>query len=439
MTSTRVALEGYAFERALCDRKKGDRDYQFLFNTSLPEHVYYRWRVYSLSNGDSLKEYRTAPFQITSNGPQWIPPRLDGSNGGDDEGDGGGRETERSSKRRRRSKRDRYTRNRARRKEVIWTHLSKKDTKQLFVLLRDLSPTRESVVEAMGFILTHSEDAKDITTILTESLTLRRTPIEKRIARLYLLSDVLYNDVLYNTSPLDESYSVYRDEFRERLLRIFKYTASAIRKLNPPEARRGVIDRVFRILGAWQTWNLFPEELISDLAAEFIAEGADIEELTAFACGARDAAAFLNNEEDHKNQDNNNVNISASAEDKHDADNAEGKEVAPHIHTLLGNYGTDSEEEGTSAKPEENSDSQLQLNATKTSQINGGSSESLSEVACNDNDGASGTFVESSISKEGNPIPEKVPILPGIPQIPPSAAPGFAKVHEENLAALEDL
>lgn len=39
-------------------------------------HKYYRWRVYSLSQGDSLQKWRTAPFQMVEGGPFWVPPML---------------------------------------------------------------------------------------------------------------------------------------------------------------------------------------------------------------------------------------------------------------------------------------------------------------------------------------------------------------------------
>lgn len=69
----------------------------------------------------------------------------------------------------------------------------------LILAARNLTPRRESIMEIMSFALERSKDAKDIAEILTEALTIRRTTMEKRLSRLYLLSDILFNDVLYNT------------------------------------------------------------------------------------------------------------------------------------------------------------------------------------------------------------------------------------------------
>jgi U2-associated protein SR140 len=36
----------------------------FLFAPSLPDAIYYRWRVYSLANGDTKRRWRVRPFQM---------------------------------------------------------------------------------------------------------------------------------------------------------------------------------------------------------------------------------------------------------------------------------------------------------------------------------------------------------------------------------------
>jgi len=45
----------------------------------------------------------------------------------------------------------------------------------------------------MGFALDYAEYASDIVEVLVESLTLPETPISMKIARLYLVSDILHN------------------------------------------------------------------------------------------------------------------------------------------------------------------------------------------------------------------------------------------------------
>jgi U2-associated protein SR140 len=40
------------------------------------EHVYYRWKVYSLLCGDSITKWREESFVMYETGPTWLPPRI---------------------------------------------------------------------------------------------------------------------------------------------------------------------------------------------------------------------------------------------------------------------------------------------------------------------------------------------------------------------------
>lgn len=40
------------------------------------EHIYYRWKLYSLLQGDSKYQWRSEPFQMFAEGPWWIPPEV---------------------------------------------------------------------------------------------------------------------------------------------------------------------------------------------------------------------------------------------------------------------------------------------------------------------------------------------------------------------------
>jgi len=44
-----VLLDGCAFEQALMTREAHNPEYTFLFDLASPDHLYYRWRLYSLS------------------------------------------------------------------------------------------------------------------------------------------------------------------------------------------------------------------------------------------------------------------------------------------------------------------------------------------------------------------------------------------------------
>lgn len=69
-----VAKDGMVFENLAIQRERDDPKFRFLFDTDLPDHIYYRWRVYSIAQGDSLYSWRQQPFQMLEGGPYWIPP-----------------------------------------------------------------------------------------------------------------------------------------------------------------------------------------------------------------------------------------------------------------------------------------------------------------------------------------------------------------------------
>jgi hypothetical protein len=56
------------FERAVMDRERDTEDFAFLFDSSSPEHRYYRWRVFSLAQGDTLSRQG-----LTYNRPLYNP------------------------------------------------------------------------------------------------------------------------------------------------------------------------------------------------------------------------------------------------------------------------------------------------------------------------------------------------------------------------------
>lgn len=64
----------HPFEKLIMSRESSNLRYSFLFDSSTPEHMYYRWRTYSLAQGDSLHTWRHVPFQMMVGGPFWIPP-----------------------------------------------------------------------------------------------------------------------------------------------------------------------------------------------------------------------------------------------------------------------------------------------------------------------------------------------------------------------------
>ena len=71
-----VIKDGTDFEQLILEAEYDNPEYHFLRNVHSPEHLFYRWRLWSLCNDDELSKWRTEPFVMIKEGPLLIPPPL---------------------------------------------------------------------------------------------------------------------------------------------------------------------------------------------------------------------------------------------------------------------------------------------------------------------------------------------------------------------------
>uniref|UniRef100_A0A3Q3C4H2 U2 snRNP-associated SURP domain containing n=1 Tax=Haplochromis burtoni TaxID=8153 RepID=A0A3Q3C4H2_HAPBU len=71
-----VVREGPMFEAMIMNREINNPMYRFLFENQSPAHVYYRWKLYSILQGESPAKWRTDDFRMFKNGSLWRPPPL---------------------------------------------------------------------------------------------------------------------------------------------------------------------------------------------------------------------------------------------------------------------------------------------------------------------------------------------------------------------------
>ncbi len=93
--------------------------------------------------------------------------------------------------------------------------------------LRKITTDRESVKRAMAFALDHADEAAEVVEVVADSLSILETPIPKKIARLFAVSDILYN----SSQPVRNA-SMYRTEFQQRLPAIFQHLHDAYAKID---------------------------------------------------------------------------------------------------------------------------------------------------------------------------------------------------------------
>ncbi|MES1918859.1 U2 snRNP-associated SURP domain-containing protein, variant 2 [Bonamia ostreae] len=187
--ATFVSKEGYLFEKHFIEIHAEDPNFDFITETKTPKNLYYRWRVYSLSQGDSLDDWSLKPFRIIENGPLWIPPSKNRQNTSSN------------------TKSTQKPITKFERKKSITKFMKENKRDELDQILSNLDKDRYSIREAMGFCIDNSEHAIEIADTITESLIVEETDVNKRISRLYLVSDILHN----SDSSVRNS-SAYRSE-----------------------------------------------------------------------------------------------------------------------------------------------------------------------------------------------------------------------------------
>ncbi|CAD6222317.1 GSCOCG00000910001-RA-CDS [Cotesia congregata] len=194
-------------------------------------------------NGDGQKEWRTDDFRMFKGGSVWRPPPMNPWTQGMPE------ELVEIEER----------------QEPKRGSLSNSQRDRLEDLLRNISPERLKVAEVMVFCIEHAEAAEEICDCIYESLSILQTPANKKIARLYLISDILHNCGVKITNA-----TIYRKAFEARLLDIFTEVHQAYTHFESRLKAEGFKIRVMRVFKAWEDWAVYPREFLLKLQNTFL-------------------------------------------------------------------------------------------------------------------------------------------------------------------------
>uniref|UniRef100_A0A674DZA7 Zgc:163098 n=1 Tax=Salmo trutta TaxID=8032 RepID=A0A674DZA7_SALTR len=242
-----VVREGPMFEAIIMSKEKNNPDLRFLFDNKSQEHVYYRWKLYSILQGEPPSEWRTADFRMFRGGSIWRPPLLNPYLHGDEEA---GEEEESPSLEEELLKKG---------------QLKTEHRERLETLLRGLTPRREDIGDAMLFCLERAEAAEEVVGSIAESLSLLQTPLQKKIARLYLVSDILYNSC---AKVANASY--YRKYFEAKLPQIFGDISDAYRNIQARLQAEQFKQKIMGCFRAWEDWAVYPESYLIQLQNIFL-------------------------------------------------------------------------------------------------------------------------------------------------------------------------
>jgi U2-associated protein SR140 len=269
-----VAKDGSLLEQKLIQAESSNPDFQFLSHgegdvEKMAEHIYYRWRVYSFCQGDGENLWRTEPFlMIEPYGRWWIPPPLNAEAAHmEEEADRAAAQEERRSLA---QKKEFSTGREMERAKFSRGELKLNDwEKERFdeLLRKNLCASQESICDAMSFAFEKSGAAREISALLKESLLEQDGGIsaDTRIARLFLLSDILFN----SQQPGVKNAFQYRDAIEKMSPEIFE----SLGRHGNGRAGRIVMAKlkkaVSSVLSAWVNWSVFDSSYIDELESKF--------------------------------------------------------------------------------------------------------------------------------------------------------------------------
>ncbi|OWZ02278.1 U2-associated splicing factor [Phytophthora megakarya] len=261
-----VATDGLQFENAVRIREAENRDYTFLFESRSAVARYYRWKVYSFAMGDAEHSWRETPFQMTLDGPVWLPPKMPPRSREStrvDRRNGFGQGYVDNDKKLLTGQQIARARDMERGRER--SRLSREDYEEFKELLEKLTLERESVKKTMAFALNNSEAAMDLVNIILDSFKSSTSSGVTLIGLLYLTSDILHN-----SSAAVKNASLFRTTFQEYLPEIMHSLRIAHKNIVGRMSANVMKDKVMNVLTAWESWSLFPPAVLVGLHATFL-------------------------------------------------------------------------------------------------------------------------------------------------------------------------
>ncbi|KAG4305828.1 hypothetical protein PORY_000738 [Pneumocystis oryctolagi] len=250
----KIVEYGVEFEAFLMKKECDNPNYEFLFDSTTPEHVYYRWKLFSLLNGDFPYKWSKDPFQMFTNGAWWIPPE----NTDDDDDD--------------------FSEDNFEKKKQM-AYLGPTSRRHFDWLLREISYRRGNIARAMSFAIEHASAADEIVEILISSLILPRASISTKIARLYLVSDILHN-----SSIAIPNVWKYRQLFEQNLSVVFQHFSEIYKSFDGRIKADNFRRQIVNITSAWESWIVFGQGVLENFLEIFLGKKEKIDSKDESSC-----------------------------------------------------------------------------------------------------------------------------------------------------------
>ena len=113
----------------------------------------------------------------------------------------------------------------------------------------------------------HAEAGEEIVECIAESLSITQTPLAKKIARVYLVSDILHN---CSVKGVAKGVSYYRKGFQTKLPDIFTDLNACYKAIEARIRAEAFRQRVLNCFRAWEDWALYPQDFLIKLQNIFL-------------------------------------------------------------------------------------------------------------------------------------------------------------------------
>ncbi|XP_037544042.1 U2 snRNP-associated SURP motif-containing protein [Nematolebias whitei] len=237
-----VVREGPLFEAMIMKRESNNPYFKFLFDCKRQDHVYYRWRLFSILQGDTPTEWRTTYFRMFKGGSLWIPPVLNQYFG-----------------------RTEIEESTISEEEVKKGQLRSDHRKKLETLLEELTPSKDRIASAMMFCLDRADAAEEVVEHIANSFSSLQTSFQMKVSRLYLVSDVLYN-----SSAKVAGASYYRKFFEVKLPQIFDCLNATHKNIQARLQAEQFKQKITNCFRAWDDWAIYPDFYLIQLQNIFL-------------------------------------------------------------------------------------------------------------------------------------------------------------------------
>ncbi|XP_060587326.1 U2 snRNP-associated SURP motif-containing protein-like [Ruditapes philippinarum] len=267
-----VVREGPMFEAMIMNREISNPLFKFLFDNQSPAHVYYRWKLFSILNGDQPYKWRLEEFRMFRGGSYWKPPPMNPYTQGMPEElvEPGDLDIIPEVKEKEEFEQPQLKKGK----------LTDSQRDRLEDMLRELTPERQKVGDGMVWCLDHADSAEEVVECITESLSILQTPIPKKIARLFLVSDILFN-----SSAKVPNASFFRKQFQRKLPEIFQDVHETYENIDGRLKAEQFKQKVMLCFRAWEDWAIYPNEYLINLQNIFLGlvpkESVDVKETSA--------------------------------------------------------------------------------------------------------------------------------------------------------------